>query len=403
MAERLGKELAHRDPTLLEKSAFVGTLATAAGKFAPQALSAGRGAAKTMMRSPGKALALGGAGAGAAVGGLSNPGYDAQGNKNSRLGGALTGAAVGAGLGFGASKIPGAGKLVQQGGQALSKNIRGFHHQNLAGPLGRPKPALAAPAAGGAAAGVAPAPAGPQQLSLKLAGMMDMAKGVAANPLARRAVAGGAVGGVVGGEDNHASGALAGGLLAGAGGSLARRALKAVPAATAAAEHAAPAAAAASHAAPAAGRAAVSGAREIAQAADGAPALELAAATPTRAQGTMAPTNPTAGRVKLSPLTPQRQHGVPDDMVARMRANAAGVEPPIGPALPGDPDGFGPAFSGGHHVIDPHAATMPGAGPAFDPTQVSRKTVAGVGRPGTSVTRIDPIAQGSVRALRADA
>ncbi len=201
MAESLGRELAYRAPGLLEKRAWVGELAGMAGKAAPGLLNAGRAAAKTMMRSPGKALALGGAAAGAAAGGLSNPGYDAQGQQGSRIGGALRGAAVGAGLGFGASKIPGAGKMIQGQGKALSQNIRGTQWQNQ---------------------GYAP-------LAPKLAGIGGLAKTVMGNPLARRAAMGGAVGAASGGEGHHMGGAVTGALLAGAagaGGSIAQKAVK---------------------------------------------------------------------------------------------------------------------------------------------------------------------------------
>ncbi len=184
-AERLGRELAHRSPELVEKTAMAGLVA-GLGAAAPKLLNAGRAVAGTMMRNPTKALALGGAAAGGIAGGLKDPGQG-----GSRLGGALTGAALGGAAGFGASKIPGAAKMVQGQGRALSQNIRGSQWQNSQ-----------YSGLGGS----------------KVAGVLDLARGVAKNPIARRAAMGGALGAASGGDEHHTSGAVTGALLAGVAG-----------------------------------------------------------------------------------------------------------------------------------------------------------------------------------------
>jgi hypothetical protein len=157
-AEKMGRELAHKDSTLLEepeKVAMLGGLLTG---------GIGRAAAGMMMRNPSKALAVGGAAIGGLRGALKDPGVDQMtGQPNSRIGNAVAGAAGGGLLGYGASKIPGVGKATQGGGKMLSKEIRGNNYRNLQGPLGRApgaKPATPSPVGSGAPAGGGPA-AGP--------------------------------------------------------------------------------------------------------------------------------------------------------------------------------------------------------------------------------------------------
>jgi hypothetical protein len=120
-----------------------------------------RSVAGGMMRHPGMAGAAAGAAVGAAGGLLKDPGYDAQGNRNSRLGAATKGALGGAAVGGAAAHfIPGAKQSIQGAGKALSGELRASSYRNLKGPLGA-KPAAPALSGGGAVATGSPRPAGP--------------------------------------------------------------------------------------------------------------------------------------------------------------------------------------------------------------------------------------------------
>lgn len=92
MADEWGRELAREH---MEKVAIpmpsMGALKSGIGQVAGKVMTTG---------APTRAAV--GAGVGAAAGGLKNPGYDAQGNQKSRLGGMVGGALAGAGAGVAA-------------------------------------------------------------------------------------------------------------------------------------------------------------------------------------------------------------------------------------------------------------------------------------------------------------
>ena len=129
-AEQLGRDLARAEAAIgMEKQALMAQGIAGIGKAlaggSKGVASFGRQAAGTMMKSPGVAGAAMGGAAGAGVGLLKDPGYDAQGNKKSRLGaaakGALGGAAIGGAAGTFLKPVRGA---IQNQGKLMSQEMR---------------------------------------------------------------------------------------------------------------------------------------------------------------------------------------------------------------------------------------------------------------------------------------
>jgi hypothetical protein len=150
LAEMLGKELAYKEPELVKEAAMPTGL-----------LNMGKTVANKMIKTPGRALRMGGAAAGGALGMLRTPGIDPNtGQQRSRLGAGLVGAAAGYGAGSLAGRAPAIKSFVQQQGAGLKSSIQ------QAGEAAKAAKA-SAPAASVGASAIHP-PAAGQQLSLNL-------------------------------------------------------------------------------------------------------------------------------------------------------------------------------------------------------------------------------------------
>lgn len=356
-AEMLGRDLAHKNQSLMTKEALA---------IPGAALSAVRGAAGMMMKDPSKALRVGGAIGGGLMGAMKNPGVDpATGQQKSRLGNMALGAAGGYGLGSMAGKSQAVRTFTQGQGKNLSQMARGAGQAPGAGGFGgrlfpkiaevletNDKPAEHAPLTGPGPQAAKVAPKGEKRASAALGAL----KMVAGNPIARRAAVGAGIGGLSGGQGHHLEGALTGGAVAAAlGGGGARAALKTAPAAA----KAAPGAIA--KAVPAAGHPPLKLKPLVAQ---GPHAADVAAAEArgAKAFGQQAPAAPHPEISDREHANIMREWGV--DTATNSPATAVGRKP----------------LTGG--------ATNAGAGPAI---RFPQGTVRGVGAGGTAATKVNPI------------